>query len=156
MKSLGAAAAGGALFGAGLLVSGMTRPEKVVGFLDVTGAWDPSLALVMAGAIAAHVVGRRLVQRRGAPLFGEHFHVPTRADLDPRLVAGAAIFGVGWGLSGYCPGPALVAAAGGVPPALLFVAAMTVGIVVHHALHGRAGVADDEAEAAPPQVTDCA
>lgn len=125
--------AAGALFAVGLAISGMTMPSKVVGFLDVTGDWDASLMFVMAGAVAVHFVGHRLVTRRASPLFDRRFHLPTRKDIDPRLVAGAAVFGVGWGLGGYCPGPGLVSASSGSVPALVFVAGMTIGMLVQHA-----------------------
>lgn len=122
----------GAMFGAGLTISGMTLPERVLGFLDITGAWNPSLALVMVGAIAVHIVLYRVVRRRRAPLFDERFHIPTRRDVDGRLLAGAAVFGAGWGIAGFCPGPALASAAAGSFPAILFVAAMTAGILLEH------------------------
>ena len=124
------ALAAGSLFGVGLAVSGMTLPAKVIGFLDVTGHWDPTLALVMLGAIAIHFVLFRLVLRRLAPIFDSHFHVPTRRDIDLRLVGGAALFGVGWGLAGQCPGPALTNLATGAPSAFLFVATMAAGMVI--------------------------
>jgi len=127
----------GALFGVGLSIGGMTRPEKVVGFLDVTGLWDPSLAFVMGGAIAVHFVLFRVVLRRKAPLFDDHFHLPTRRDADPRLFVGAAIFGIGWALGGFCPGPGLASAAAGVFPAIVFVAAMTAGMLLEHATTAR-------------------
>jgi uncharacterized membrane protein YedE/YeeE len=137
MKSALAALASGALFGAGLIVSGMTKPAKVVGFLDVFGSWDASLAFVMIGAIAVHLVAFRLIRRRSSPLFDVRFHLPTRKDIDARLVVGAVIFGVGWGLGGLCPGPGLVAAAGGVAAAIAFVVGMTVGIKTEHLLARR-------------------
>ncbi len=133
MKPNVAAAIAGAMFGVGLAVSGMTRPEKVIGFLDLGGAWDPSLAFVMLGAIAVHFVAYRLVRRGGSPLFEGKFHVPTREDIDKRLVLGAAVFGVGWGLGGFCPGPGIVASAAGSPAAIAFVVAMTVGILIEDA-----------------------
>jgi uncharacterized membrane protein YedE/YeeE len=130
-KSLTALVAG-ALFGVGLGVSGMTQPSKVIGFLDVAGHWDPSLAFVMIGAIAVHFVLLRLIVRRRAPLLDERFHLPTRDDLDAKLVLGAAIFGVGWGLGGFCPGPGVVSTASGGTTALVFVGAMLAGMLVHH------------------------
>jgi uncharacterized membrane protein YedE/YeeE len=133
LSSLGA----GLLFGLGLGFSGMTLPSKVIGFLDVTGAWDASLAFVMMGALAVHFVLFRLVKRRASPLFDAKFHLPTRSDIDPKLVLGAALFGVGWGLGGYCPGPGLVSAASGSPPALLFVLTMAVGMLAQHATQAR-------------------
>jgi uncharacterized membrane protein YedE/YeeE len=110
----------------------MTQPAKVTGFLDVAGDWDPSLALVMVGAIAVHAVLYRLILRRPAPLLDASFHVPVRRDVDAPLVVGAAIFGVGWGLGGVCPGPAVVCVASGAPTALVFVLAMFVGMGAHH------------------------
>lgn len=137
MKPALSALASGLLFGLGLGVSGMTLPSKVTGFLDVTGDWDASLAFVMMGALAVHFVLFRLVRRRPSPLFDTRFHIPTRTDLDGRLVAGAALFGVGWGLGGYCPGPGLVSAATGSVPALTFVGAMALGMLVQHATQAR-------------------
>jgi hypothetical protein len=128
------ALAAGSLFGVGLAVSGMTLPARVIGFLDVTGRWDPTLAFVMAGAIAVHFVLFRLILRRQAPIFDSHFHVPTRRDIDLRLIGGAALFGVGWGLAGQCPGPALTNLATGAPSALLFVATMAAGMVIQREL----------------------
>ncbi|MBA3540877.1 MAG: YeeE/YedE family protein [Deltaproteobacteria bacterium] len=120
----------GALFAIGLVVSGMTSPAKVIGFLDVGGAWDPTLAFVMAGAVAVHAVFTRVIRRRPTAVFSGRFHVPSERVIDKRLIAGAAIFGIGWGLSGYCPGPALVGAGGLVIPALVFLATMLVGIAL--------------------------
>lgn len=121
----------GLLFGAGLMVSGMTRPDKVVGFLDVAGDWDPSLALVMIGAIAVHLVAYRLVPRLGGPLLGGRFGIPTRRDVDLRLLVGAALFGAGWGLAGYCPGPVLTSLATGTAEVLIALGAMIAGMVAH-------------------------
>ena len=121
--------AAGLVFGIGLILSGMTDPSKVIGFLDVTGVWDPSLAFVMLGAIGVHALLRLLIVRRGKPLFEERFHAPTQSKIDGRLVAGAAIFGVGWGLAGYCPGPAVVSLASGALAPVVFVAAMALGMV---------------------------
>lgn len=120
----------GTLFGLGLALAGMTRPDKVRAFLDFTRAWDPSLMFVMVGAIAVHAVAYRLIARRASPLFAVRFALPTRKTLDARLLVGAAIFGVGWGLSGYCPGPAVAALVTGSSPVLAFVAAMLLGIAV--------------------------
>lgn len=122
----------GALFAAGLLVSGMTQPALVLAFLDVGGAWDPTLAFVMAGAIAVHLLGLRLVLRRARPLYDTTFHLPTRRDLDRRLLLGSAIFGIGWGLAGYCPGPALVSLGEGGSTALVFVLATSAGMMLQH------------------------
>lgn len=132
-KELGTAFLAGIIFAIGLGISGMTLPSKVIGFLDVAGDWDPSLAFVMGGAIAVHLTVNRFVQKRGRPLLADIFHLPTRSDVDGKLIAGAVLFGVGWGLGGFCPGPALVSAAAGQKEALLFVAAMTVGMLVQHA-----------------------
>jgi len=120
----------GLVFGVGLVVSGMTQPDKVRGFLDLTGAWDPSHAFVMIGAIAVHFVLFRLVRRRPSPLFDTRFHLPTRGDLDPKLIGGAALFGVGWGLGGMCPGPGLVDLGSGLLPAAVFVVAMAGGMTL--------------------------
>lgn len=120
----------GALFSAGLVVSGMTLPAKVIGFLDLGAArgWDPSLALVMLGAIAVYATALRVITKRRAPLLEPKFYLPTKQDLDVRLIAGAALFGVGWGLGGVCPGPALVGLASGALPAVIFVVAMLGGM----------------------------
>jgi uncharacterized protein len=134
MKQNFAAFGTGALFAVGLVVSGMTKPSKVAGFLDLAGAWDASLMFVMIGAIAVHFIAYRMVMKRRSPLFDARFHVPTRKDIDPRLVAGAALFGVGWGLGGFCPGPGLVTAASGSLGAILFVAGMTAGMLVEQRL----------------------
>lgn len=123
-----AAALAGLIFGVGLIVSGMSNPAKVQNFLDITGSWDPSLIFVMAGAIAVASVGFRLLSRRTAPLFAETFHWPRRQDLDARLIGGAAVFGAGWGLSGYCPGPALTALPLLDSGTMIFVVAMLAGI----------------------------
>ncbi|MEO7730294.1 MAG: DUF6691 family protein [Kofleriaceae bacterium] len=132
VMSIVLATASGALFGAGLLISGMTQPAKVIGFLDVTGAWDPSLAFVIGGAVAVYSVLFRVTRRRGDPWFDVKFHLPTRNDIDFPLIAGAALFGIGWGLGGLCPGPGLVAAASGSLSALVFVASMIIGMLVQH------------------------
>ncbi|MBS1124002.1 MAG: rane protein [Deltaproteobacteria bacterium] len=132
VMSIVLAAASGALFGAGLLISGMTQPAKVVGFLDVTRSWDPSLAFVIGGAIAVYAVLSRLAKRRSDPWLDVKFHLPTRNDIDVSLIVGSALFGIGWGLGGLCPGPGLVAAASGSIPALAFVGSMIVGMLVQH------------------------
>jgi hypothetical protein len=122
----------GLVFGLGLVVAGMSDPAKVLNFLDLaaiaTGGWDASLAFVMAGAIAVTFIGFRLVLRRRQPIFGERFHLPTATELDARILAGPAIFGIGWGLAGFCPGPALTAVLTGGAPAWLFLAAMFAGM----------------------------
>jgi uncharacterized membrane protein YedE/YeeE len=124
----------GLIFGLGLVISGMSDPAKVLNFLDLagigSGTFDPSLAFVMAGAIAVTFVGFKWVLRQPRPLFGEKFHLPTRQELDLRIVSGPAIFGVGWGLAGLCPGPAFTALGFGSRAAVVFVAAMMAGMLL--------------------------
>jgi uncharacterized membrane protein YedE/YeeE len=120
----------GLIFSVGLGLSGMTRPSKVIGFLDFSGKWDPSLLVVMASAVGVYGMGYHLVVRRARPLLDDRFYIPPRGRLDPTALIGGAIFGVGWGLGGYCPGPALVSIATGAAPVLLFVAAMALGLAV--------------------------
>ncbi len=127
----------GLLFGLGLAVSQMVNPHKVQAFLDVTGDWDPSLALVMGGALAVTAIAFRLVLKRKAPVFGTSFAIPTGAVIDRRLLAGAAIFGAGWGLAGYCPGPALAALSRPGIEAVSFVIAMLAGSLLCRALTER-------------------
>jgi uncharacterized membrane protein YedE/YeeE len=123
----------GLTFGLGLLISGMSDPAKVLNFLDFagigTGTWDPSLAFVMAGAIAVTFVGFEWVLRQPRPFFGEEFHLPVKRELDLRIISGPAIFGVGWGLAGFCPGPAFTALGFGSTAAVMFVAAMIAGML---------------------------
>lgn len=126
----------GLVFGAGLLISGMTDTAKVLGFLDIFGAWDATLAFVMAGAVAVSGIGFVLARRRGAPVFAAQSLWPTRKDIDPPLVIGAALFGIGWGLVGLCPGPALVNLAGLTLPVIAFVAAMAAGMIAYDAWSG--------------------
>jgi uncharacterized membrane protein YedE/YeeE len=121
----------GIVFAIGLGISGMTRPVKVIGFLDFFGNWDASLAFVMLGAIAVYTIAHRLSRIMDAPLFAHRFALPSRADLEPRLIIGAALFGAGWGLGGFCPGPAITSLASGAMPVIVFVAAMTVGMYLH-------------------------
>ena len=118
----------GALFGAGLLVSGMANPAKVINFLDVFGHWDPSLAFVMGGAVLCTFIGYPLVKRGDKPLFSAAFELPTRRDIDRPLVMGAVLFGVGWGLSGYCPGPLWASLAGQAKGTFMFAAFMLAGM----------------------------
>lgn len=141
MKRSLSAFAAGALFAVGLGISGMTLPEKVIGFLDVTGDWDASLAFVMIGALSVHVVCSRLILRRGTPISGGVFSIPTRKDIDGRLVAGAALFGLGWGLGGYCPGPVLTSVVTLTAAPLIFVAAMAAGMGLQRLL-GRQEASD--------------
>jgi len=117
----------GFLFAIGLVVGGMTQPKKIINFLDVGGDWDPSLAFVMLGAVGVHSLTYRLTMRRSSPLFAAKFLVPQRSDIDARLVLGGVIFGAGWGLGGYCPGPALVAGGALVQEALLFIGMTVIG-----------------------------
>ena len=119
----------GLLFGLGLMLSGMTDPGKVIGFLDLFGTWDPSLALVMGGAIMVGFFAFAVAKKRTATFFGDALHLPTHMDLDKKLVIGSLLFGAGWGLAGFCPGPALVSMADGQPKALVFVLAMLVGML---------------------------
>jgi hypothetical protein len=130
MLALSALAAG-LLFGFGLIVSHMANPEKVLGFLDLAGQWDPSLALVMAGAVAIGTIAFAIARRRTQSLLGVPLSWPTTAHIDRPLIVGSALFGIGWGLAGFCPGPALVTAAGGQPKAWVFVVAMLAGMALH-------------------------
>ncbi len=124
----------GVLFSVGLAVAGMTQPQKVIGFLDFFGAWDPSLMFVMVGAIAVNLVLFRLTMRTKGPVYAPRFQVPTRRDLDARLIGGSALFGVGWGLAGFCPGPAIASLPAATPSVLVFVAAMVGGMALFHAV----------------------
>lgn len=121
----------GLVFGLGLITAGMTEPLKVKAFLDVAGAWDPSLALVMGGAIAVGSIAFAVARRRHRSWTGARFEIPTSTRIDARLLGGGALFGVGWGIAGFCPGPAVVALGGGMPEAALFVAAMLLGMLLH-------------------------
>lgn len=124
----------GIIFGLGLILSGMTNPSKVVGFLDLAGRWDPSLALVMGGAIVVGLVAFRLAEGRTQSLTGAVMRVPTASHIDRRLILGGLAFGAGWGLAGYCPGPALASLASGGSKPLIFSAAMVAGMVVFELL----------------------
>ena len=121
----------GVVFSIGLALGGMTQADKVIGFLSVFDAWDPSLAFVMGGAVLTHLATWRLVTGRPHPLFTLEYAIPTRVDVDARLMTGAALFGLGWGLGGYCPGPGITSAATGAAGPVLFVAMMLVGMVVY-------------------------
>ena len=122
--------ASGFLFGMGLTVSGMTDPQRVRGFLDLFGNWDPTLAFVMGGAVLVMAAAWRIQARMTKPVFGEKFALPDRTDLDPRLIAGAALFGIGWGIAGLCPGPAVASLVLTPVHALPFVAAMLAGMLL--------------------------
>ena len=130
MKNNLAALIVGVIFALGLGISGMTRPEKVIGFLNVFGGWDASLAFVMAGAIGVHAIAYRLIRRRSSPLFSTQFYVPTSKELTPSLLVGAVIFGVGWALAGYCPGPAITSLASFQIRPVVFVVAMILGMMI--------------------------
>ena len=125
------ALAAGAVFGLGLSLSGMLDPARVRGFLDVAGAWDPSLAFVLGGAVAVALAGMVLLRRMRRPAFDDVFHLPATSPIDRRLVLGSAIFGVGWGMAGFCPGPALASLSLGLAPVVLFVIAMLAGMRLH-------------------------
>ncbi len=120
----------GLIFGLGLIVSGMVNPTKILAFLDIAGKWDPSLALVMVGAIAVGLVAFALARRRTMSVLGLPMQLPSARTIDARLVGGSLVFGIGWGLAGFCPGPALVALGAGYPKAAVFVAAMLLGMGV--------------------------
>lgn len=143
MKKLAGVFVSGVIFALGLGISGMTNPAKIVSFLDITGNWDPSLALVMVGAIGTYSLLYRVVRRNEAPLFAEAFSVPDRREIDGRLVSGAALFGVGWGLGGFCPGPSIVAMLSGAPVVFVFVASMLLGMGVFEAIDSREPVRPD-------------
>lgn len=121
----------GLLFGLGLIISQMVNPAKVIGFLDIAGDWDPTLAVVMAAALAVTFIGYRIALARRHALLGDEFHVPPKGKVDAPLLIGAALFGVGWGLAGFCPGPSLAAATVGGYPAILFIVAMAAGMLAH-------------------------
>jgi uncharacterized membrane protein YedE/YeeE len=121
------------VFGIGLILSGMTDPGKVIGFLDIAGDWDPSLAFVMSGAVLVGFFAFSFAGRRGRSFLGSAMELPQRRDIDARLVAGSVVFGIGWGLAGFCPGPALVSFGSGQDKAVVFVAAMLAGMLAYTA-----------------------
>jgi len=139
-----AAFVAGLVFGVGLIVSGMVNPAKILGFLDIAGKWDPSLALVMAGAVAVGSVAFFIADKRPESLLHTPMQLPASQGLDVRLVGGSLAFGVGWGLAGFCPGPALVALGMGLPKAVIFVASMLAGMAIFELLERRrqSGAAD--------------
>ncbi len=150
IRKVVAAFGAGALFTAGLAVSGMTQPEKVLGFLDVLGSWDASLAFVMVGAIGVHLTARRLLSSVKKPVFAHAFHAFARTKIDAPLVFGSALFGVGWGLSGYCPGPVIASSVVSGRPALVFIAAMVVGMGAWEILQRMRATGPNDEAAAPP------
>ena len=121
----------GLIFGLGLAISQMVNPEKVLDFLDVAGNWDPSLALVMAGAVAVAMLAFRFALKREKPIFESEFHLPRMTKVDRRVLVGSAVFGLGWGIGGYCPGPGIATLSAGSVEALVFVAGMALGSVLH-------------------------
>jgi uncharacterized membrane protein YedE/YeeE len=127
----------GLIFALGLGLGGMTQPSRVVGFLDVLGDWDPSLLFVMIGAVATHSILYRLVRRRESPLFSSHWFIPAKTSVTPQLLIGAAIFGIGWGLTGYCPAPAITSLASLSVQPVAFVAAMLVGMFLYRSVEKR-------------------
>ena len=137
LARLAAALAAGALFGFGLSLSGMAYSARVLGFLNLAGAWDPSLMFVLGGAVPVAGLAVLLARRMRRPLLDERFHMPTNTAIDRRLVIGSALFGVGWGLAGFCPGPAISVLSTGTGSVLLFVAAMAAGMLLHDRLLAR-------------------
>jgi hypothetical protein len=129
-----AALVSGLIFGLGLSLSGMLDPARARGFLDVTGTWDPSLAFVLGGAVIMAAIGYRLSLLSGRPLLDDRFRLPTKTKVDRSLILGSAIFGIGWGLAGLCPGPAVASLSLGLAPTILFVVAMLIGMVIHNHL----------------------
>ena len=125
----------GLVFGLGLILGGMTNPANVVGFLDLAGAWNPSLALVMGGAVMVATGAFFVARQRATSLLGAPMQLPTSRDIDPRLLLGSALFGAGWGLGGFCPGPAIVALGAGLPQAVTFVTAMLVGMLAFEVIN---------------------
>ncbi len=125
----------GLLFGLGLVISGMINPAKVLGFLDISGDWDASLAFVMGGAVLVNLIGYRVVTRRSHPLFESSFAIPTRSGIDIQLIAGSALFGMGWGLVGFCPGPALASLGAAPQQSVAFVGAMLIGMLATRSIN---------------------
>ena len=129
----------GSLFGYGLSLSGMVDPARVLGFLDIaSGRWDPSLMFVLGGAVCIAFIAVTIQRRLQRPVFDTRFHIPERTDIDARLIGGSVLFGIGWGLAGFCPGPALSALTTGLTPVLLFIVAMIAGILLHDRVLARA------------------
>lgn len=137
MKYVLSSFAAGLVFGIGLLLSGMANPEKVLGFLDLAGAWDPSLALVMAGAIIVGIIAFAIARQRDTSFLGFDMRLPTRNDISTRLIVGSLIFGAGWGLAGFCPGPGIVALGAGEPKGVVYVISMVAGMVLFQMVERR-------------------
>jgi len=137
MKAIVSALVCGLIFGAGLTISGMTETQKVQGFLDLYGAWDPSLAIVMGAALVVAFLGFIPTRARGTPLFNAQLLWPTKTRIDMPIVAGSVMFGLGWGLIGFCPGPAIADLATGSPSVILFVVAMAIGMLAQNLVQGR-------------------
>ena len=144
------AIASGLVFGLGLIASGMTQPTKVRAFLDVFGPWDPSLAWVMGGAIGVASIAFAVARRRRTAWNGEAMQIPTNTPIEARLIGGGVLFGIGWGLAGFCPGPALVAASSGLGSAWVFTGAMLVGMAVHDWATTARGTRPPTADRSPP------
>jgi len=125
------ALAAGAIFGFGLSLSGMLNPVNVQGFLDIFGAWDPRLAFVLGGAVMVAFLGVQIVKRMPRPVFAENFLMPTNRRIDTPLILGSALFGLGWGIGGFCPGPAIASLSLGLPQSILFVVSMLIGMIIH-------------------------
>ena len=121
----------GTLFGLGLAISGMVNPAKIIGFLNFAGDWDPTLAFAFGGALLVTIPAFRFILRRPRPVLADEFDLPTKKDVDSHLLAGSAIFGIGWGLAGFCPGPAVTALTSGILPVFAFVAAMVAGMAIY-------------------------
>ena len=126
----------GAVFGLGISLAGMGNPAKVLNFFDVAGTWDPSLAFVMGGALVVTFLGYRVVLARGKPLFAPRFSLPTKSDIDVRLIGGSAVFGIGWGIAGFCPGGSLPMLGTGIADVVVFVAALAAGLALARAVDG--------------------
>ena len=140
----------GLLFGFGLALSQMTNPAKIIGFLNFAGPWDPTLALVLGGAVLVTVVSFRFILRRPRPVLAAKFQLPTRRDIDARLIGGAALFGIGWGLAGFCPGPGIASIAQGAWQPLVFVAGLAIGMLAFRYVRG-GGAARNSSPATPLQ-----
>ncbi len=137
MKNSVSALVVGFIFSVGLGISGMTQPQKVFGFLDIFGNWDPSLIFVMIGAIIVHFIAFRIIKKNQKPLFSNHWHVPTKNEITPALIIGSTLFGIGWGLGGYCPGPAIVSLASSEIRPIIFVISMICGMYLFKILDSK-------------------